>query len=129
MIVVDSSVWIDFFNGAESDAANRLDLALGVEQVAVGDIILVEVLQGFRRDADYRTARRVLTALPVLNMLGAAAAVRSAETYRSLRQRGVTIRKTVDVVIASYCIDADLALLFSDRDFQPFVDHLGLQAA
>lgn len=129
MIVVDSSVWIDFFNGTESDAADRLDQALGVEQVAVADIILVEVLQGVRRDTDYRTARRVLTALPVLDMLGASAAVRSAEAYRSLRRRDVTIRKTVDVAIASYCIGADLALLSSDRDFQPFVDHLGLQAA
>lgn len=129
MIVVDSAVWIDFFNGARSEAADRLDQALGEEPVAVGDIILVEVLQGFRRDADYRTARRVLTALPVLDMLGAAAAVRSAEAYRSLRRRGVTIRKTVDVVIASYCVGADLPLLFSDRDFQPFVDHLGLQSA
>lgn len=129
MIVVDSSVWIDFFNGARSEAADRLEQALGVEQVAVGDIILVEVLQGFRRDGDYRTARGVLTALPVLDMLGASGAVRSADAYRSLRRRGVTIRKTIDVVIASYCIGADLPLLFSDRDFQPFVDHLGLQAA
>ena len=127
MIVVDSSVWIDYFNGTESAAADRLDGLLGVTRVAVGDIVLAEVLQGFRDDAQYKIAKQTMTSLPVLEMLGQAMAIRCAENYRSLRERGVTIRKTVDVVIATYCIEHDLPLLFEDKDFLPFVRHLGLK--
>ena len=127
MIVVDSSVWIDYFNGTESAAADRLDGLLGVTRVAVGDIVLAEVLQGFRDDAQYKIAKQTMTSLPVLEMLGQAMAIRCAENYRALRERGVTIRKTVDVVIATYCIEHDLPLLFEDKDFLPFVRHLGLK--
>ena len=127
MIVVDSSVWIDYFNGVESVASQRLDALLGVEPLAVGDLILTEVLQGFRSDAHYRTARELLTSLTVLDMLGEQMAIRSAENYRALRERGITVRRTVDVVIATYCIEHDLPLLFEDKDFLPFVRHLGLR--
>lgn len=129
MIVVDSGVWIDYFNGTESAAADRLDRLLGVTRVAVGDIILAEVLQGFRDDAQYKVAKQTMTSLPVLEMFGQAIAIRSAENYRSLRARGVTIRKTLDVVIATYCIEHDLPLLFEDRNFLPFVRKLGLKEA
>ena len=127
MIVVDSGVWIDYFNGVDSAAADRLDALLGVTRLAVGDIILTEVLQGFRDDSQYRIAKQTMTSLPVLEMFGQAIAIRSAENYRSLRGRGITIRKTLDVVIATYCIEQDLPLLFEDRDFLPFVQHLGLK--
>jgi predicted nucleic acid-binding protein len=127
VIVVDSGVWIDFFNGIKSTAADRLDELLGVTRLAVGDIILTEVLQGFRDEAQYKVAKQTMASLPVLDMFGQEMAIRSAENYRSLRARGITIRKTLDVVIATYCIEHDLPLLFEDRDFLPFVQHLGLK--
>lgn len=129
MIVVDSSVWIDYFNGRPSRATDRLDAILGSERVGIGDLILVEVLQGFRRDADAARARELLLGLDVLPMLGVDRALAAAERYRALRRRGVTIRKTADVIIASSCIERGLPLLFSDRDFLPFVEHLGLRDA
>lgn len=129
MIVVDSSVWIDYFNGHPSAEAEQLDRLLGVEPLAIGDLILTEVLQGFRREADARRARDSLAALTVFEMLGEQRAVLAAERYRALRQRGVTIRTTADVIIASFCISEDHRLLTADRDFDPFVEHLGLQRA
>lgn len=126
MILVDSSVWIDYFRGVDSREADILDQTLGVRQVAVGDLILTEVLQGFRADADYRTAKRLMESLTVFDMLGRDMAVKSAGNFRRLRKRGVTIRKTADVIIASFCIDRSIPLLFSDKDFKPFVQHLGL---
>lgn len=127
MIVVDSSVWIDYFNGVDSEASEKLDKLLGVEPLAVGDLILTEVLQGFRSDAHYRTAREVMTSLAVFDMLGQKMAIKSADNYRSLRARGITVRRTVDVIIATYCIEQDLPLLFEDKDFLPFVRNLGLR--
>lgn len=129
MILVDSSVWIDYFSGRQSPEADRLDQLLGVTPVAIGDLILTEVLQGFRNDQEFSTARRLLDALAVHDMLGKRMALKSAENYRRLRKRGITVRKTVDVVIASFCIDRGMPLLFSDRDFLPFVEHLGLKTA
>jgi len=129
MVLVDSSVWIDYFNGTEARETDVLDGLLGTEPVALGDLILAEVLQGFRRDADYRTARELLEGLPVLDLLGRERAIRVVDYYRSLRKRGITVRKTTDVVIASFCISERLPLLYSDRDFDPFVEHLGLKQA
>jgi predicted nucleic acid-binding protein len=129
VIVVDSSVWIDYFNGVQSPAAERLDALLGVEPLAVGDLILAEVLQGFRNDTHYSTAKQLMTSLTVLEMLGQKMAVMSADNYRALRARGVTVRRTVDVIIATYCIEHDCSLLFADKDFVPFVRHLGLRVA
>lgn len=129
MIVVDSSVWIDFFNGVCTPEVERLDALLGVTPVAIGDLILVEVVQGFRREKDVATARQLFRSLVPLPMLGARNAWKSAENYRELRRRGITVRKTIDGIIATACIEANLPLLFSDRDFQPYVEHLGLEAA
>ena len=129
MILVDSSVWIDYFSGRDSAQAELLDRLLGKTPIAIGDLILTEVLQGFRRDQDFRTAKKLLDALAVYDMLGKRMALKSAENYRTLRKKGVTVRKTVDVIIASFCIDRSMPLLFSDRDFQPFVTHLGLVEA
>lgn len=129
MIVVDSSVWIDFFNGSSSPAVERLDGLLGTVPMAIGDLILVEVLQGFRSDRDLATARQLLGSLSLVEMLGRSQAYKAAENYRSLRRKGITVRKTIDGIIATACIEANLPLLFSDRDFLPYVEHLGLEAA
>lgn len=127
MVLVDSSVWVDYFNGQPTRETDLLDGLLGAEPVAVGDLILAEVLQGFRRNRDFQVARDLLAALPIFEMLDRKRAVRVAENYRALRRRGVTVRKTTDAVIASFCIAESLPLLYSDRDFDPFVEHLGLQ--
>ena len=127
MIFVDSSVWIDYFNGQPTRPARRLDGLLGSEPLAVGDLVLAEVLQGFRRDSDYRAARELLASLTVLNVLNVDIALRSAENFRLLRKKGITVRKTVDSIIATFCMHNQLWLLHSDRDFRPFEKHLGLQ--
>ena len=129
MIVVDSSVWIDFFRGTSTPEVETLDGVLGRTPVAIGDLILVEVLQGFRSDRDLATARQLFRPLPVIEMLGRQQAYKAAENYRKLRSKGITARKTIDGIIATACIEANLPLLFSDRDFQPYVEHLGLEAA
>ena len=126
MILVDTSVWIDYFNGRDTPQTETLDALLGAEPLGIGDLILTEVLQGFRSDADFRTAKALLTSLTFFELLGAENAIRSAQHYRALRQGGVTVRKTIDVIIATFCITGNHALLFADRDFEPFVAHLGL---
>lgn len=129
MILVDSSVWIDYFSGNGSPETDFLDGVLGVRAVAIGDLILAEVLQGFRRDKDYKTAKRLLEELTMLELLGKKMAIKSADNFRKLRKKGLTIRKTADVIIASYCIEHEMPLLFTDKDFKPFVEHLGLRDA
>ena len=129
MIVVVSSVWIDLFNGVSTTEVERLDGLLGVTPIAIGDLILVEVLQGFRNENDVATARQLFRSLAPLPMLGARNAWKAAENYRDLRRRGITVRKTIDGIIATACIEANLPLLFCDRDFLPYVEHLGLEAA
>lgn len=129
MILVDTSVWIDYFNDTSTPQVERLESALGVEAVAIGDLIALEILQGFKSDKDYRSAREMLNALKVYDLLGEQSVYRCAENYRALRKKGITVRKSADVIIATFCIDNGLPLLFSDRDFLPFVEHLGLRAA
>jgi predicted nucleic acid-binding protein len=129
VIVVDSSVWIDFFNGVSTPEVERLDGLLGVTPLAIGDLILVEVMQGFRSERDVATARQLFRSLALLPMLGGSNAWKAADNYRQLRSRGITVRKTIDGIIATACIEANLPLLFSDRDFVPYVEHLGLEAA
>jgi predicted nucleic acid-binding protein len=126
MIIVDSSVWIDYFNGNDIPEVAKLDQLLGQELLGVGDLILTEVLQGFRQDKEYQTAKRLLTSLTVFEMLGTEMAIKSAENFRDLRKKGITVRKTIDVMIATFCIENGHSLLFADRDFDPFVEHLGL---
>ncbi len=128
MIVVDTSVWVDYFNDSITPESDALDEALGQQEIILGDIILTEVLQGFREDDHFVRARRLLQPFPVVTMLGSALAVSSAEHYRVLRKRGVTIRKTIDVIIGTYCIAYGLPLLYADRDFDVMVRYLGLQA-
>ena len=126
-LLVDSSVWIDFFNGSITPETDYLNDALGDEPIVVGDLILVEVLQGFRRQSDFDAARIALTSFPVLAMVGQRTAIQSALNYRSLRAQGITIRKTIDTLIATFCIDNELTLLHTDRDFDHFEAALGLQ--
>lgn len=128
MILVDSSVWIDYFRGTVTPQAERLDELLGSEPVAVGDLILAEVLQGFSSDRDFNKARKLLTSLDMVEIGGVDVAIEAARNFRSLRELGITVRKTIDTLIATRCIEDDLELLFSDRDFDPFVEHLGMRS-
>jgi len=129
VILVDSSVWIDYFTGKKTPAADKLDSLLGEDLVAIGDLMLVEVLQGFRADKDYRRAKELLLSLTVVNMLDTAIALKSAANFRKLRKKGITVRKTIDAIIATYCIENKLPLLHSDKDFKPFHKHLKLKDA
>lgn len=129
MILVDSSVWIDYFRGTPTPQADELDRLLGHEVLATGDLILAELLQGFASERDFNQARKLLTSLEVVDMVGAELAIQAARNFRTLRALGVTVRKTVDTLIATCCIERGHALLFSDRDFDPFVRHLGLVSA
>ena len=126
MIFVDSSVWIDYFRGASTPEADRLDAILDEQELVVGDVVLTEVLQGFDSDNDFNTALGLLTGLTVVDVGGRDVAIQAARNYRLLRGRGITVRKTIDTLIATYCIANGLSLLYSDRDFDPFVAHLGL---
>lgn len=129
MIIVDTSVWIDFFNGVSTKASDYLDSILGIEMVGLGDLILVEILQGFRHDVEFEKAKTRLQSLPMHSLIGPKRAVNCAQNYRRLRLKGITIGKTTDVIIASYCISEGHKLLFTDKDFVPFVQHLGLRSA
>jgi hypothetical protein len=129
LIFVDSSVWIDYFRGDPTAEADRLDALLGEEELVVGDIVLAEVLQGFSRDSDFETAHDLMTKLRIVEVGGRDAAVAAAHNFRALRRQGITIRKTIDTLIATRCILDGFSLLYSDRDFDPFVEHLGLVSA
>lgn len=127
MILVDSSVWIDYFNGAITAQTEKLDQLLGREPVAIGDLNLTEVLQGLTSDHDFNEARRMLTALTVVELGGQEIAIQAGRNFRALRKGGVTVRKTVDTIIATWCIENGFDLLHNDRDFEPFVKNLGLR--
>lgn len=129
MILVDSSVWIDYFRGTSTAQADKLDSLLGSEPLAIGDIVLTEVLQGFADDRDFDQALRLMTSLIMVEIAGRDIAVPAARNFRALRARGITVRKTIDTLIATRCIKDELTLLYSDRDFDPFVAHLGLVSA
>ena len=127
MIVVDSSVWIDYFNGVETRETALLNDILGLEPIVIGDLILAEVLQGFRSDHDVRRASAALDTLIFEPMVGPDIALISAGNYRALRAKGVTVRKTIDMLIATFCMENRHILLHSDRDFDPIKEHLGLE--
>ncbi|MCX7544361.1 type II toxin-antitoxin system VapC family toxin [Marinicella gelatinilytica] len=126
MILVDTSVWIDYLKGIKSQHTDALDDAIIEGIVAMGDLIFLEILQGIRDDHEYQLTKELLLTLDPLEMLGKDMSVKCADNYRTLRKKGITIRKTADVIIATFCIEQKLPLLFLDRDFIPFIDHLGL---
>jgi len=127
VILVDSSVWIDYFKGAVTPQTEKLDTLLGRQILAVGDLILTEVLQGFADEKDFNAARRMLTELSIVDLGGEEIAVQAARNFRELRRRGVTVRKTINSIIATRCIESGFDLLHDDRDFDPFVKYLGLR--
>jgi len=129
MILVDSSVWIDFFNGSDVAAVSRLADLLedGSAPLGMADLVLFEVLRGFREEQDFHAARRTLAALPVVQIGGEDEALRAAQHYRALRAQGYTVRSPIDVLLASYCIEHDHALLHSDRDFDVLESLRGLK--
>lgn len=129
MLVVDSSVWIDFFNDADHPAVEQLSFMLdhGEVRLVVPDLVLYEVLRGFRREAPYRAARRLMESLAVEDTASAGLALAAAQHYRSLRAQGITVRSGIDVLVASFCIERDYALLHRDRDFEAFEELRGLR--
>lgn len=128
MILVDSSVWIDYFQGAITAQTEKLDQLLGNQPLAIGDLILTEVLQGFANERDFNQARKMLTSLTVVELGGQEIAIQAARNFRALRVRGVTVRKTIDTVIATRCIESGYDLLHCDRDFDAFTKYLGLRS-
>ena len=128
MILVDSSVWIDYLRGVDTRQAERLDGLLGVEPLAVGDLILAEVLQGTTSEKHFKEVMRLMTSLDVVQLGGYAVSVEAARNFRALREKGVAVHKTVDCIIATRCIMDGMTLLHSDRDFDAFVTHLGLKS-
>jgi len=129
VILVDSSVWIDYFRGISNPQSDRLDVLLGSEPLAIGDLIITEVLQGCDADDDFDRVNDLLGSLVLVNLGGKDIAVQAAKNFRTLRAKGVTIRKTIDTIIATRCIGDDLSLLYRDKDFDPFVLYLGLRSA
>ena len=127
MIIVDSSVWIDFLRGLETPQTIELKVLLGTDQIAIGDLIMAEVLQGCIRPKDFNDTLRILSRLNLIDVAGHEVAVEAARNYLRLRSKGITIRKTIDTLIATRCILSGFELLHNDRDFLPFEEHLGLK--
>ena len=129
MILVDSSVWIDYFRSADTPQVALLDSFFGRSPLAVGDLIAAEVLQGVRDEREFKWVKKTLEAFEHIDLVGYDLAIKASENYRSLRAMGITIRKTIDTLIATRCIEDGLTLLHADRDFLPFSEHLGLRVA
>ena len=127
MILVDTSVWIDYFRGVATRQTDQLDHLLGQEELAIGDLILAETLQGFSTDQSFERGRKLLLSLTVVELGGQDVAVQAAKNFRALRELGITVRKTIDTIIATRCIESGHRLLHDDRDFEPFATHLGLR--
>jgi predicted nucleic acid-binding protein len=126
VIVVDSSVWIDFLNGRKVSHVQCLRAVLGTEEIIVGDLMLGEVLQGLDSERAARQVEALLRRFEIVPMAGDAIAVAAARNFRSLRKRGITVRKTIDLFIGTWCIANRRPLLHNDSDFRPMARHLGL---
>ena len=127
MIFLDSTVLIDYFNGRNNWQVEVLDSILGKELVVIGDYVLTEVLQGFRNEKEYQKAKTILLSFPCFDIGGKEIALQSANNYRYLRKKGITIRKTIDTMIATFCIEHEFTLLHNDKDFEPFTKYLNLK--
>jgi len=127
MVVVDTTVWIDYILGLDTPYTNALDHELLNNQVITGDLLMTEFLQGFRNDRDFEVAKKIMDSLIYCDMLGKDIALKSAMNFRFLRKNGITIRKTADIIIGTFCIEHELPLLHNDKDFEPMEKYLGLQ--
>jgi len=127
VVVVDTTVWIDYVKGLDTPYTNALDYELIHNQVVTGDLLITEFLQGFRNDKDFEAAKEIMDSLIYRDMLGKDIALKSAMNFRLLRKNGITIRKTADVIIGTFCLEYDLPLLHNDRDFEPMEQYLGLR--
>ena len=127
MILVDTSVWINYLRGVPAPETDKLDSLLGSVPLAIGDLVLTEVLQGCPSQREFDEVRRFLGKMDLVVLGGADVAVEAARNYRKLRDLGITVRKTIDTIIASRCIYSGYSLLHCDRDFDPFAKHLGLR--
>lgn len=127
MTLVDSSVWINYFNGVETLSTTLLDERLTSDRIFIGDLILIEVLQGFRSEKNFNIALKLLSSFEYVNLTNQKLAIISAENYRIMRAKGITVRKTIKVIIATFCIEQKMLLLHDDKDFTPMEKHLGLE--
>ena len=126
MLVVDTTVWVDYFNGVINPETDYLDQTISEELILVGDLILAEILQGFREDDDFNQAKAALSKFEQREMVNLRLAQESAQNYRRLRKKGVTVRKTIDCLIATFCMAENHLLLHRDSDFDGFEKYLGL---
>lgn len=126
MIVADTSVWIDYVRGIDASHTNILDYELINNRVITGDIIIAEFLQGFRDDKDFLDAKRIMESLEYRDFLGKDVAIQAAMNFRTLKKKGITVRKTIDVIIATFCIVNGFEFIHNDRDFNPMEEYLGL---
>ena len=129
MVLADTSVWIDYFRGVESRQTALLDSLLDEERIATGDLIITELMQGFRTRNQISAGLQIINRLEYFDLAGKEIAFKAADNYRKLRNRGITIRKTIDTIIGTFCIERGFKLLHNDRDFDPMVKHLGLTVA
>jgi predicted nucleic acid-binding protein len=127
MILVDSSVWIDHLNAHVTAQVQTLRWLIPRVQITVGDLILCEILQGLDTEQDARAVEGALRQFPIVSITSPALAISAAANYRSLRRRGITIRRTIDLLIGTFCIDEGYSLLHADRDFEPMERYLGLR--
>ena len=127
MILVDTSVWINYLRGVPARETDKLDSLLGSVPLAIGDLVLTEVLQGCPSQREFDEVRQFLGKMDLVVLGGADVAVEAARNYRKVRDLGITVRKTIDTIIASRCIYSGYSLLHCDRDFDPFAKHLGLR--
>lgn len=127
MIVADTSVWIDYVRGIDAPHTDLLDYELLHNRIITGDIIIVEFLQGFRNEKDIKAAKQLMDSLEYYDFLGKEVALEAAANFRRLRKSGITVRKTIDVIIATFCLENGFELLHNDRDFDPMEKYLGLK--
>lgn len=127
MVIVDTSAWIEYLRGGIPEVVAKVDRCLELELVGIGDLVYCEIMQGLRSDADSRQVSSLLLALPRFEMVGFEIAQKSAANYRLLRSRGVTVRKTIDVLIGTFCAEHGLPLIHSDADFTQMAPHIGLE--
>ncbi len=126
MVLVDTSVWIDYFRGCDSPQTNRLDGLLDEERVVTGDLIIAELMQGFRTATQLAAAQQIIARLEYFDLVGREVALKAAENYRFLRKNGITVRKTIDIIIGTFCIEKKISLLHCDHDYDPMVQYLNL---